>query len=111
MSALLRSTSKSAVWDPATPLHIGPVTEEGKALVAAGKVGLGPMIDMKSIALWTGKPWCSPTRSSFLSGDKPLVAISPASAGQKTDPGQPTQKFDWEQEAIEKFRREVGALT
>ncbi|VDD81734.1 unnamed protein product [Mesocestoides corti] len=107
VSALLRSSKKIAVWDPAVALHIAPVTEEGKALVAAGKLGHGPMIDMKSIALWTGQPQCAPKASVFLTNGRPLVSIS---AGQQQDPGPPGQKYDWEQEAIEKFRRDTGPM-
>ncbi|KAL5966504.1 hypothetical protein TSMEX_005743 [Taenia solium] len=105
ISALLQSTKRPAVWDPAKPLLIAPVTEEGKALVAAGKIGHGPMIDAKSIALWPGQPLCAPKSSPFLPNTRPLVAIS---VGPQNDPGPPDQSFDWEQEAIEKFRRSTG---
>ncbi|KAH9284288.1 hypothetical protein ECG_02550 [Echinococcus granulosus] len=105
VSALLQSTKKAAVWDPAKPLLIAPVTEEGKALVAAGKIGHGPMINAKSIALWPGQPLCAPKSSLFLPDTRPLVAIS---VGPQNDPGVPDQSFDWEQEAIQNFRRNTG---
>lgn len=104
MSAQLQTTRKVIVWDPSKNLRISPVTEEGKALVAAGKIGLGPMIDAKSIAVWTGQPRCSPKPSMFLADTRPLVSIS---IGAQEDPGSPEDGFDWEQDAIEKFRRSV----
>lgn len=104
MSGQLQATRKTIVWDPSRPLLITPVTEEGKALVAAGKIGLGPMVDAKSIALWTGQPICAPKPSMFLPDTRPLVSIS---VGIQDDPGPPVDNFDWEQDAIDKFRRDV----
>lgn len=103
---MLRPNTKPIVWDPADPLKLSPVTEEGKALVAAGKVGLGPMVDMKSIALWAGSARCSPQNPT---NAEPLISIAPA-IKQTMDPGAPSETFDWEHEAIDKFRREVSPL-
>ena len=102
---MLQKSKKTAVWDPARPLLIAPVSDEGKALVAAGKIGLGPMIDVKTVALWPGEPMCSPKQSVFLPNTRPLVAIS---VGAVNDPGPPEQSFDWEEEAIASFRSGVS---
>nr|CUU97640.1 hypothetical transcript [Hymenolepis microstoma] len=106
VSAQLQTTRKSIVWDPSKVLRIAPVTEEGKALVAAGKIGLGPMVDVKTTALWAGQPICSPRPSRFLPDTRPLISLS---SGSQEDPGSPVDGLDWEHDAIKKFRRDTGS--
>ncbi|BHF71879.1 hypothetical protein SprV_0401494000 [Sparganum proliferum] len=90
------------VWDPADLLKIGPLTEEGKALVSTGKLGLGPLVDMNEITLWSSSENC---RSG------PLIAIGRANLGEQDDPGPAKQVFDWEEAAIRKYREfEAGHL-
>ncbi|VDL98812.1 unnamed protein product [Schistocephalus solidus] len=90
------------VWDPADLLKIGPLTEEGKALVSTGKLGLGPLVDMNEITLWSASENCRP---------RPLVAIGKANLEEQEDPGPAKQVFDWEEAAIRKYREfEAGHL-
>lgn len=84
------------VWDPGLPLQLTPMSEEGKQLVASGKMGLGPMVDLSDISLWSGSPQCA------LRG--PLFTMMQQTIS-RVDPGTPKQRFDWEREAILKLRK------